>query len=430
MVALGISSCRFWSRCLAKVCRGLPVGLVLLAMQLPAAAADWPQFLGPQRNGISSETGLLDKLPSGGPKEVWRAEGGIGMSGLAIRAGMLATLVQKSGQQFVVAFDAKTGKPLWETSIAPEYKNAMGNGPRATATMTANAVFAFSGQGILCALAPDSGKILWKVDVFGELGGKPAEYGMACSPLVVDNLVMVTAGTQGGTLLGFDAKTGKLRWKAGSGTPGYSSPALREVGGTKQIIAFTGAGAAGVVPQSGEVLWEYPYKTDYDCNIATPLAYEGQVFISAGENHGSALLSLTAQNETFKVGEVWTSFGKGSVLRNEWQTSILLDGHLYGLDNVGSAGPVTHLTCVNAKTGKCVWQQPRFGKSNLIAADGKLFISTMKGELVVVRATTDGFDELGRAKVLGTTRQAPALANGRLYLRDDREIVCLDVRAK
>jgi outer membrane protein assembly factor BamB len=118
------------------------------------------------------------------------------------------------------------------------------------------------------------------------------------------------------------------------------------------------------------------------------------------------------------------------VLRNEWQTSILLDGHFYGFDNVGGAGPVSHLTCVNASTGQRVWQQLRFGKGNLIAADGKLWISTMAGELVLVRATTKGYEELGRVAVLGSTRQAPALAGGLLYLRDDKEIVCLDVRKK
>ena len=167
---------------------------------------------------------------------------------------------------------------------------------------------------------------------------------------------------------------------------------------------------------------------DVTNNLSTPLAVDGNVFISSGENHGSALLSLKPTGKTFDAEEAWTSQGASSVLRNEWQTSILLDGHLYGFDNVGSAGPVTHLTCINAATGKRAWQQARFGKGNLIAADGKLFCSTMKGELVVVRATTEKYDELGRAAVIGTTRQAPALANGLLYLRDDKEIVCLDVR--
>jgi outer membrane protein assembly factor BamB len=156
----------------------------------------------------------------------------------------------------------------------------------------------------------------------------------------------------------------------------------------------------------------------------------GNAFISSGENHGSAMLSLRPQGDRFEVGTVWKSQGGQSVLRNEWQTSILLDGYLYGMDNVGGAGPITHLACINAATGERAWQVPRFGKGNLIAADGKLFISTMKGELVIATASPKEYLELGRAEILGSTRQAPALADGLLYLRDDAEIVCLDVRKK
>ena len=142
------------------------------------------------------------------------------------------------------------------------------------------------------------------------------------------------------------------------------------------------------------------------------------------------MLSLKASGNKFAVEEAWSSQGSQSVLRNEWQTSILHDGHLYGVDNVGAAGPVTHLTCVNAETGKRVWQKLRFGKGNLIAADGKLFISTMDGDLVAVRITPKGFEEIGRTQLIGSTRQAPALSNGLLYLRDNEEIVCVDVRGK
>ncbi len=200
------------------------------------------------------------------------------------------------------------------------------------------------------------------------------------------------------------------------------------MGGRSQIVAFTGNAAVGLDPKTGRSLWRFPFTTDYDCNIATPLAYKGQVFISAAENHGCALLALQPSGDGFEVNETWTSFGSSSVMRNEWQTSVLVKGHLYGLDNVGSAGPVTHLSCVDIATGKRLWRKTRFGKSNLIAADGKLFFTTMQGELVIVRATPKAYEELGRAKVIGATRQAPALAGGRLYLRDDREIVCVDVR--
>jgi len=408
------------------------IPIAVTALLLPAASLpaqnDWPQFLGPNRNGISAETGLIDSIPAGGPKEVWRISGGVGMSGLAISRGKLLTMVQKDGQQFLTAKNAETGAPLWETPLSSQYENQQGNGPRATPTIAGEKVYTYTGEGVLVCLNFADGKLVWKHDVPSELKGKPADYGMACSPLIVGKNVLVAAGAPQAAVAAYDGESGKLAWTAGDDPAGYSSPALLDVGGQKQIVVFTGASAIGLAPEKGTLLWRYPYETDYDANIATPLAHRGQIFLSSGENHGSVLLGLRQDGERFVPREMWTSQGASSKLRNEWQTSMLLDNHLYGFDNVGSAGPVTHLTCVEVATGKPTWQQARFGKGNLIAADGKLFISTMKGELVIVRATPKAYEELGRATVLGSTRQAPSLANGRLFLRDDKDIVCLDVR--
>ena len=391
-------------------------------------AGEWPQFLGPQRNGVSPETGLLKAWPTAGPPEVWRSAGGPGMSGLAISGGHIVTLVQREGQQTAIALDARTGQPQWKTVIAPEYHNGMGNGPRATPAISGEQVFVFTGEGILAALNLSDGKLAWSQNVIEDLKGEVAEYGMASSPLVVGQQVIVTAGAPRGAVVAYDTKSGQLAWKTADGTAGYSSPALLDVGGRPQIVATTGAAVLGIAPETGSLLWKYPFETNYNCNIATPLAIKGQVFFSAGENHGSVLLALKPKADLFEAQEVWSSLGTKSVLRNEWQTSILHEGHLYGFDNVGAAGPVTHLTCVNAETGARVWQKLRFGKGNMIAADGKLFAVTMTGELVMIRLTPAGYDELGRSTVLGSTRQAPALANGLLYLRDDQDIVCLNVR--
>ena len=409
------------------------VVLLLLTFLLSLCAesskgADWPQFLGLNRNGISQETGLMKTWPDGGPKEVWRVKGSVGMSGLAISGGKLMTQVQKDGKQFLIALDAATGKPMWETPLAPEYRNQMGDGPRATPTIAGDQVFVFTGEGILTAASSKDGKILWSHNVVKELGGEPADYGMACSPLVVGDQVIVTAGAPQATVVAYETKSGKLAWKAGDDPAGYSSPTLLKVGGKEQIVVFTGASVIGLAPGSGKPLWRYEYETNFNCNTASPVAFQDQVFVSSGENHGCVLLSLAAGGDQPEPKAVWESQGSKSVLRSEWQTSILLDGYFYGFDNVGAAGPVTHLTCIEAATGKPAWQKARFGKGNFIAADGKLFLSTMKGELVVAKATPEGYQELGRKVVLGTTRQSPALAGGLLYLRDDKEIVCLDVR--
>lgn len=425
-----VSAQRFVCRAVVSAVQAATLWSLLVAsvMAQSDGASDWPQLLGPKRNGISAETGLLDRIPQDGPKELWRVPGGVGMSGLALRGDRAVTLIQKAKQQWLIALDAKSGKTLWESPLAPEYQNPMGNGPRATPTIAGDLVFAFTGEGILSAHRFADGKQLWSHHVVKELGGKEAEYGMASSPLVVGEQVIVTAGAPKGTLVAFEAKSGKQLWTAGSDPAGYSSPALLNVGGRSQLVAFTGSSALGVDPAKGTVLWRYPFQTNYECNIATPLEIKGQLFLSAGENHGSVLLDLKPDGDKFTLREVWDSFGPKSVLRNEWQTSMLLDGHLYGMDNVGGAGPITHLTCIDAATGDRKWQQARFGKGNLIAADGKLWITTMTGELVLVRATPERYEELGRATILGSTRQAPALSNGRLFLRDDKEIVCLNVR--
>ncbi|HEX8915689.1 MAG TPA: PQQ-binding-like beta-propeller repeat protein [Humisphaera sp.] len=392
----------------------------------PAPAADWPQHLGPNRNGVSAEVGLIDAIPAGGPKEVWRIKGGVGMSGVAVARGLAVTLAHRNDRQKLVAVDALTGAARWETELARPYKNQMGDGPRATPTIAGDRVFAFTGEGILVAVSLADGKKLWSHDVPAELKGEPNEYGMASSPLVAGGQVIVSANAPSGAVAAYDAETGKLAWTAGDEPAGYASAALLTVGGKPQVVVPTGKSVLGIAPGDGKVLWRHPWETNYNCNTATPVAVDGRVLVSAGENHGSALLAVDGA----AAKPVWESLGPRSVLRSEWQTPVLVNGHLYGFDNVGGAGPVSHLTCLDAATGARAWQQARYGKGNLIAADGKLFIVTFDGELVIARALPKGYAELGRAKVVGRTRQAPSLASGLLYLRDDEDVVCVDVRKR
>lgn len=411
-----------------RLCFCLALATATRMQAVEPASLKWPQFLGPDRNGISNETRLIDTFGPQGPKIVWRVPGGSGMSGIAVDDKMAVTMLERGQEQTVVAFRLTDGAELWNQSIADGFRNPMGAGPRATPTMAAGAIFVYTGEGILASLDQASGKLQWQHNVVSDFGGKPAEYGMACSPLVADGFVIVSAGVKGASVVAYHAETGRLAWKTGDDSAGYSSPAILTVGGRRQVVAFTGMSVIGLEPKTGMQLWRYPYTTDFDCNIATPIAVGDDVFISSGENHGCALLSLKPQDDGYQVTEVWKSFGPTSVMRNEWQTSILLDGFLYGLDNVGGAGPITNLNCVNVKTGMRVWQKPRFGKGNLIAADGKLYVATVGGELVIVRANPQRFEELSRAKLFEGTRQAPALLRGKLYLRDSAEILCVDIQ--
>lgn len=423
----------------ARICRKLAffVSMILIVVldspvsTLRAEPPVWPQFLGPQRNGIAPNEDLISSWPDDGPDVLWRARGGVGMSGVSVAGNRAITMWNSDSGQVIAALDAENGNLVWSTRVSANYENGMGDGPRATPTISDDHVFAFTGEGILACLTLSDGEIIWKKNVIAEAGTKPAEYGMSCSPLVVGDLVVgdlviVTAGGDQ-TVIAFDAGSGEKRWSAGQGAPGYSSPALLNVDGEPQVVAFAGAGVYGIGPDDGQVLWHYPFKTAYDCNTATPISVDNHVFISSGENHGCVMLQVKKSDDTYTVSEVWESTDTKSVMRNEWQTSVFIDGHLFGLDNVGSAGPVTHLTCVNAKTGKTVWRKNRFGKSNMVAADDKLWLTTMKGEFVLVDATPDEFRELGRSKLLGKTRQAPSIAGGRAYVRDDAEVLCIKI---
>ena len=189
----------------------------------PAFAAepsgDWPQFLGPARNGISAETGLLETFPAAGLKPAWSAEGGVGMAGVVISGGKAVTMIEDASSQLAVALDARTGKMLWQTAIAPAYKNSMGNGPRATPAIAGGQIFTLSGEGILTALSLADGTVSWSDNCLKRLGGKQAAYGMACSPLVEGGKVIVTVGAPAATVVAYDVKTGKQAWTAGKGEP-------------------------------------------------------------------------------------------------------------------------------------------------------------------------------------------------------------------
>jgi outer membrane protein assembly factor BamB len=405
-------------------------GIISLVGQ-HANGDDWTQFLGPQRNGTSAEKNLINSWPADGPKIVWRTPLGVSMSGVAVADGAAFTMFQDESSQFVVCLNAADGKERWRTPVAPVFENAMGHGPRATPTVADGHVFAFTGEGILAAVKSDNGKLQWSVDVPKSLKGKPNEYGVSCSPLVTDGLVVVHSGTNSAAVAAFKIADGELAWQAGTGNAGYSSPVLMKLGEKTQIVSLTAAGAMGIEPASGKQLWSFPYPTEYDCNTASPVQLDDQhILISAGENHGSVIVALGAGKSGTTAESVWSSLGKDSQLRAEWQTPVIYEGHLYGLDNQGSAGPITNLVCVRLKDHKTMWQKNRFGKSNLILADGKLFLTTMEGEVVIVDASPKEFHELGRASIMETTRQAPALANGHLFVRDDKDIICIDVAGK
>ena len=263
----------------------LLVALIVLALPSQRlgrlAAADWFQYLGPDRNGVSQESGLLTSWPAAGPKRVWQVAGGVGMSGIAISDASLYTLVQRDGKQWVLALETATGKTRWQSAVSSAFKNQMGDGPRATPLVADGHLYVYTGEGILSALSVKDGSIAWSNDTVKQHKGKIADYGMASSPLLVGDLVIVTVGAPTATVAAYHRQTGKLAWTAGQQTTaGYSSAALLQLAGSQQVVVFAGGVALGVEPKSGKQLWSYSYVTDYDCNIATPLAHKGNPFLN------------------------------------------------------------------------------------------------------------------------------------------------------
>ena len=401
----------------------MTLGTMTVVASSAAFAADWPGWLGPQRNGASSETQLLTAWPSAGPKVLWQAKGGDGYSSVAVAEGKAITLVQRDGQELVVAFDAAKGDELWATPLAPAYKNDYGNGPRSTPTLEAGKVYVQSVSGPLACLDVKDGSIVWKKDLLKEYGGKNITWGLSASPLIEGDLVLAVPGGKDAGVAAFNKNTGALVWKLGSDKAAYASPVAVTVGKERQLIFFTAPGLVAAAPD-GKELWRVPWKTGFDCNICTPLVLGDKLFVSSGEKVGCGLFQL---QPGAAPKALWRFKAKQSPMTNYWANAVHHDGHLYGIH--GEFSDRLDLRCVELATGKVKWSEDDFGKASILLADGHLFITTKKGELVLARATPDRYEEKTRLTPLGENRTVPTLANKRLYLRDREKVLCLDVGA-
>jgi len=246
-------------RCMitALVCMLLPLAL----WTSPLRGDDWPQFLGANRNGMSSEKSLLDAFPNSGPALRWRVPGGVGMSAIAVQGEFALTTWNADNKQLLVALDTLTGNVKWKVEMGKAFKNAMGDGPRATPCIVGQNVYAYSGEGILVAAELQSGKVLWRKNLTEAFSTEPSEYGMSSSPLVVDGRVIVHVGGAQGAVVALATDDGKVLWKAGSGHAGYSSPTLLDIQGTQQVVSITGTAVMGIEPANGQVLWSYPVRS-------------------------------------------------------------------------------------------------------------------------------------------------------------------------
>jgi outer membrane protein assembly factor BamB len=395
---------------------------VVLAVTLSAALAveggDWSQYRGPHRNGVSSETGLLRSWPASGPEIAWRVALGEGYSGIAVQGERVYTLYGREGDEWAAAFEAASGKEVWRTRLDANRPDGYGGGPRSTPTVEGDLVFALGASGKLAALSAAGGEVRWRKDLVAELGARVPRWGVASSPIVEGDLLLVEVGGKGTSgIVAFDKKTGKPAWSTPADRPGYSSPLVATLAGARQAVFFTGAGLMGLAPSTGTVLWSYPWETSYDVNAAMPvLAEPDRLFISSGYDTGAALLRVKGEGGR-EIEEIW----KSRVMKNHFNSSVLHAGHLYGFDD-GT------LKCIRLDTQEEKWAQRGFAKGSLLVADGHLFILGEKGLLALAEATPEAYKEKARHQLLDAkTWTMPSLSRGRLYVRSEAELLALKV---
>jgi outer membrane protein assembly factor BamB len=393
----------------------------VLLLSAPAAG-DWPHWLGPNHNGSSPEKGLLTQLPKGGPKVLWKVAGGEGYSAVVVAGGKAVTQVQRGGEELVLALDANTGKELWKTKIAGGFKNAFGNGPRATPAIEGSFVYANAVTGPVVCLKAASGELVWEKNILKEFGAKNITWGLSASPLIEGDLVLVIPGAKGAGVAALDKKSGKTVWKTSDDPASYASPVAVTAGGKRQIAFFTAPGLLGVEAKTGKELWRVPWKTEYDVNICTPLVLGDRMFVATGEDVGCALFKFNAQG---KPAVEWESKGKKSVMMSYWANAVEHNGYLYGIS--GQFDRQLDFNCVDLKTGKLMWSKAKYGKASVTLADGHLWVVTKEGDLVLVHANPKGYLERGRVRLLGDNRTVGTIASRRLYLRDLEHIYCLDI---
>lgn len=396
------------------------------------SGADWAQWRGPQRDGRSSETGLLQQWPMDGPPVLWRQPIGGGYSSPVVAGGQVYCMDKQAGDERVLCLAAGDGKLLWEYRYPADYAGmAYRAGPRATPTVHDGKVYTVGATGVfLCldAKAADSKPaLLWRHDLQAEFRASPLQWGIACSPLVEGNLVIVQPGGDKGSIVAFDRISGKLVWSALSETSGYSSPVAATAAGVRQIICFTGHGMTGLRPDDGSQLWYFAWPTQYNCNVATPIIAGDYVFLSSNYQAGCALLYLTATADGVKAEPIYVRRDK--LMRNHFGTCVLHQDHLYGFDISGHGGD-GYLKCIDLKSAQEKWTTRSFQKGNVLFADGRLFVLAQDGQLGLVEATPASFKSVGRFRALQGSQcwAVPALAGGRLYVRDSEEIACFNLR--
>ena len=407
-----------------RLMQGAALAVIVAAAAGHAAAQDWPQFLGPGRDGRYTGPPLAESWPGGGPTRLWSRPVGAGFAGPAVAGGRVILFHRLGGREVVEALDAGTGDTVWRYDYPTSYRDDFGfdEGPRSVPVVHDGRVYTFGAQGQLHAVDLETGAGIWQVDTHARYGVRKGFFGAAGSPLVEDGRVIANVGGRRGGIVAFDAATGDELWTATTHEASYSSPAAGTFGGRRLALVFTRTGLVGLDPASGEVRFELRWRSRIGAsvNAATPLVEGDRVFISASYGTGAALLRVDGGT----LAEEWS--GDDS-MTNHYATAVIHDGVLYGYHGRQEYSP--SLRAVDLRSGAVRWSEDRFGAGTVTLAGDLLVVLRESGELMLAEATPEALRPLARARILpGVVRAYPALADGRLYVRNTDTLVAVDLR--
>jgi outer membrane protein assembly factor BamB len=400
-------------------------------------AVDWSQYRGPNHDGTSSET-ILTSWPATGLTQIWKHPLTDGFSAITVGGGKAFTLVKRevdgADQEVCLALDANTGKELWAVPLGiakydgggdsgtPDNKG--GDGPRSTPAYDNGKVYTYSSKMVLKCMDATTGREIWASDIVREHDGQNIRWENASSPVIDFNLVFVAGGGTGQALLAFEKNDGHVVWKTQDDKLTQSTPIVADILGQRQVIFFTQSGLVSLLPATGDVLWRYPFK--YSTSAAmTPVVSGDMVYCSAAYGVGASACKITKTADGFKATQLW--FQPASVLQSHWSTPVVKDGYLYGISGQAQFGKAP-LVCVELITGKVVWSQAGFGPGGCTLVDGCVLVLSDAGDLVLVKASPQSFQEVSRSHVLaGKCWNSAGVSSGRIYARSTKEGVSLDV---
>jgi hypothetical protein len=385
---------------------------------------DWPQWQGPDRTGISSETGLLREWPASGPAQVWSSNSlGRGYGSIAIKGDRIYVQSMKGSTSIVSALNRADGKDLWSKTLGPSGSNDQGDGPRGTPTVDGERLYVLTEHGDLACLKTD-GTAVWQRNILKEFGGRNLRWLISESPLVDGNKVIVTPGGPNAGMVALDKITGKTIWisKELSDPAGYASPIVADVQGVRTYMTLTSTAGVGVRASDGKLMWHYVRAANDVANIATPIFFDNKVFYSSAYDTGAALLGLTAQNGEVTASEIYFTRN----MKNHHGGVVLVNGYLYGFND-------SILTCLEFATGKQMWRDRSVGKGSLTYADGNLYLQSENNIVGLAEASPSGYKEKGRFTIPDQGRPSwahPVVSGGRLYVRNQSMLTAYDIKAK